>query len=126
MRPRPIPFAITEAFWQRVEKHVNYDNPTDCWIWTGPQTGLNPHAVWYDGNLWHPARVAWRAFIGDPGRAELTSMCENGATCIKPGHRQINPMGTAYGRSTCRYVQRQAGRFVSLPGRVGSPLNERN
>jgi hypothetical protein len=88
---KPVPFEIPDAMWQRVCR--NSDITEDHWVWT-------EHArnFWWDGNYWSPSRIAWRAFVGDPGNDELIVMC-GVPRCFRPGHRVKAPRSTASGRA---------------------------
>lgn len=88
---KPVPFEICDELWQRLCR--NADITDDHWLWT--ELARN---FWFDGNYWSPSRIAWRAFVGDPGQNELIVTC-GVPRCFRPGHRELAPRSTAAGRA---------------------------
>lgn len=88
---------------------------TGCWLWNGPE-GRGGYGVLY----WNPNgeqhrrahRVAYAAFIGDPGALHVCHTCDNPG-CVNPAHLWL---GTAQDNHRDKVAK----------GRANSPKGEQS
>lgn len=87
--------ALPERFWAK----VNFDGPlvlaTQCWVWTGANTGTRaPYGVSWDGQRRVKAhRWSWEAGNGPiPDGLQMDHLCKT-TLCVRPGH--LEPVSLA-------------------------------